>query len=114
MDTVFELHTSDHIRQSMEPLSNLHLFSADGISLKTIVKQAIREPLPLVRRWRNRTVANVLSIGLPPPIERPSSGTTTVRFDKASMSGGVTRTPRSIRWPVDGYSQAYTTTPRSR
>jgi hypothetical protein len=33
-------------------------------SLKTIVRQAVRLPLPLVRTVRSRTVANVDSIGL--------------------------------------------------
>jgi hypothetical protein len=46
------------------PFKSLHLFEADCISLYIIVRQAIREPLPLVRFVRSRTVANVDSIGL--------------------------------------------------
>lgn len=49
--------------RSTAPFKTRHFFSADCISLKTIVKQAMRDPLPLVLRCRNRTVANVLSMG---------------------------------------------------
>jgi len=48
----------------LEQLIIRHLFSADCISLKTIVKQSICEPLPLVRRCRSLTLANLLSIEL--------------------------------------------------
>ena len=47
-----------------DALSSLHLREAESMSLKTIVRQAILDPLPLVRRCRSRTVANVDSIGL--------------------------------------------------
>lgn len=50
--------------KSWEPLRSRHFLDADCISLKTMVRQARREPLPLVRRCLSRTVANVLSIGL--------------------------------------------------
>ena len=48
----------------VDPLSSRHFLAADSMSLKTIVRQANREPLPLVLRWRCLTVANVDSIGL--------------------------------------------------
>jgi hypothetical protein len=38
--------------------------AADCIRLKTIIRQAVRLPLPLVLRCRKRTMAIVLSIGL--------------------------------------------------
>jgi len=44
---------------SCEPLRSRQRFCADCISLKTIVRQAVRDPLPLVRLCRSRTVANV-------------------------------------------------------
>ena len=46
------------------PLSFRHFFSADRVSLKTIVSVATREPQPLVLSVRNCTVAKVLAIGL--------------------------------------------------
>ncbi len=46
------------------PLSNRQLLAADSHSLNTIAKHATRLPLPFVRQWRSRTVANVLSMGL--------------------------------------------------
>jgi hypothetical protein len=46
-----------------EPLSSRYFFEANCNSMKTIVRQAMREPLPLVRFVRSRTVANVDSIG---------------------------------------------------
>ena len=46
------------------PLSFRRFFSADRVSLKTMVSVARREPQPLVLSVRNRTVAKVLSIGL--------------------------------------------------
>jgi hypothetical protein len=47
------------------PFKSLHLFDApDCIRLSTIVRHATREPHPLVRFVRSRTVANVDSIGL--------------------------------------------------
>jgi hypothetical protein len=49
---------------SGEPLSSLHRLAADSMSLKTMVRQAVRLSLPLVRLCRKRTVANVLSIRL--------------------------------------------------
>lgn len=49
---------------SGDPLSSRQPFEADSINLKTIVKHAEREPLPLVLLVRRRTVANIDSIGL--------------------------------------------------
>ena len=46
-----------------EPFRALQFFSADWASLNTIIRQAVREPLPLVLAVRSRTVANVDSIG---------------------------------------------------
>ena len=37
---------------------------ADSMSLKAMAMPAVREPGPLVTRWRSRTVAKVYSIGL--------------------------------------------------
>jgi hypothetical protein len=47
----------------LAPFKVRQRFEALCISLKTIVKQAFRVPLPFVRVVRNRTVANVDSIG---------------------------------------------------
>ena len=47
-----------------EPFSLRHLRWAVWASLKTMVRVAAREPHPLVRRVRWRTVAKVDSIGL--------------------------------------------------
>ena len=48
---------------SGEPFNDRQLFDADSISLKTIVRHAVRLPLPFVLSCRSRTVANTLSIG---------------------------------------------------
>src|ERR1700686_2866986 len=49
---------------SSGPLRRRQCFWASRPSLKTMVSVAIREPDPLVRWVRNRTVAKVDSIGL--------------------------------------------------
>src|SRR5262249_4463969 len=46
-----------------DPFSNRQVFEAPSISLNTIVRQATLDPLPFVLTVRNRTVANVDSIG---------------------------------------------------
>ena len=48
---------------SSDPFNVLHFFDALSISLNTIVRHAVRVPLPFVLEWRRRTVANVDSIG---------------------------------------------------
>ena len=49
---------------SSAPLSRRHRVDAALISCQTMVSVALRDPHPLVRCVRNRTVANVLSMGL--------------------------------------------------
>src|SRR5579863_2626409 len=51
-------------RSAVAPLSARHVFCADIVSLKTIVRHARRLPLPFVFAVRRRTVAKVDSIGL--------------------------------------------------
>ena len=52
------------LASSSEPLSRRQCFWASRPSLKTMVSVAIRDPHPLVRWVRSRTVAKVDSMGL--------------------------------------------------
>src|SRR3954466_15883710 len=49
--------------RSVEPFNVRHFFDADSISLNTIVRHAVRLPLPFVLSCLNRPVENTLSIG---------------------------------------------------
>lgn len=46
-----------------DPFNDRQLLEAPSISLNTIVRQALRLPLPLVLSCLSRTVANVDSVG---------------------------------------------------
>jgi hypothetical protein len=52
------------VGSNVVPLSFRQWFCADSTSLNVIARQAARLPAPFVLLVRNRTVANVLSIGL--------------------------------------------------
>lgn len=54
--------------RSSEPLRRRQPLEAARANCQTIVKVAMRDPQPLVRSVRRRTVAKVLSIGLVFPV----------------------------------------------
>lgn len=64
LNSINERDSSNDLGDQLGAIEQPTFWEADRISLQTIVRQAVLEPLPRVRLLRSLTVAKVDSIGL--------------------------------------------------